>query len=187
MFIRYASILLFSVMLISCNGQSDMDDHTPPEPQMLDADRLIAVIHPTEDNSANGIVTFTREGEGVRVEATISGLDPNSNHGFHIHEYGDCSAGDATSAGGHFNPYEMPHSSPEDDERHMGDLGNLESNEDGEASLNYLDTVLEFSGAGSILGRGVVVHADEDDFETQPTGDAGARIGCAVIGIAESD
>lgn len=145
-----------------------------------------AVIYPTEGNSAEGVITFTQTNEGIRVEGTISGLSADALHGFHIHEYGDCRADDGTSAGGHYNPQDMDHGAPTDSERHVGDLGNLSSNADGVATLDYVDPVLSFSGTNSILGYGVIVHAGEDDFVTQPTGDAGGRIGCGVIGVANT-
>ena len=156
-------------------------DHDAPEIEMA-----TAVIHPTEGNSAEGVITFTQTNEGIRVQATISGLSADELHGFHIHEYGDCRADDATSAGGHYNPQDMDHGAPDDSERHVGDLGNLTSNEDGTATVDYVDSVLSFSGSNSILGYAVIVHAGEDDFVTQPTGDAGGRIGCGVIGVANT-
>jgi Cu-Zn family superoxide dismutase len=79
----------------------------------------------------------------------------------------------------------MPHSSPSSKERHVGDLGNIEADKDGKAHFDYVDTMLSFSGKDSIIGRGVVVHEKEDDLKTQPTGAAGARVACGVIGIAK--
>ena len=120
---------------------------------------------------------------GVRVIALISGLEPNSKHGFHIHEYGDCSAVDATSAGGHFNPMNMSHGGPEDKMRHAGDLGNLVADENGNAAVDFLDPLLTLRGDESIIGLSVIVHKGEDDLKTQPTGNSGPRIACGVIGI----
>jgi len=187
------TILLTTLLLAGCGSDPADTRHNTGmagEHNLLDQthepiDQMIAVIHPTQGNETRGVVRFTREGDQVRVEAIINGLNNESLHGFHIHEFGDCSADNAISAGGHFNPYEQPHASPLDSERHAGDLGNLESDGEGSAQLSYLDPVLSLEGPSSILGRGVVVHADEDDFETQPTGDAGGRIGCGVIGIAQ--
>ncbi len=147
----------------------------------------VVVVHPTEGNEVNGVIRFLKEDDGVRVVAEVHGLDPNSRHGFHIHEFGDCTAPDATSAGGHFDPHDEPHAGPDADERHVGDMGNLEADGDGVAEMNYLDTVISFEGAGNILGRGLVIHADEDDLESQPTGDAGPRLGCGVVGVAQTE
>ncbi|MFW6371606.1 MAG: superoxide dismutase family protein, partial [Bacteroidota bacterium] len=142
------------------------------------------VLHPTEGNNVSGTVTFTRNGSSIKVVAEIEGLTPGL-HGFHIHEYGDCSAPDATSAGGHFNPDDSDHGGPNDEERHVGDLGNIEAGEDGRARLELTDTVISFTGPNSVIGRAVVVHEKEDDLTSQPTGDAGGRLACGIIGVAE--
>lgn len=146
-----------------------------------------AVISPTQGNETAGVVTFTQTEEGVRVEATISGLDAEARHGFHIHQYGDCRAPDGTSAAGHFNPEGVEHGAPTDDIRHVGDLGNLPSNAEGSADVDFVDSHLQLNGPNSILGRGVIIHAGTDDFESQPTGDAGSRLACGVIGVANPD
>lgn len=177
-------LLILPLFAIACAEQEDLPE---PGEDVPIFDKLNATINPTEGSNVVGNVTFTREGEDVRVLATITGLEPESRHGFHIHQYGDCSASDGTSAGGHYNPYGMPHGSPTDSERHMGDLGNVVSNEEGVAEIDFTDTHIEMDGPFSILGRGIIVHAGNDDFETQPTGDAGARLGCGVIGVASPD
>jgi Cu-Zn family superoxide dismutase len=106
-------------------------------------------------------------------------------HGFHIHEFGDCSSPDGSAAGEHFNPRGEPHGGPQDSRRHAGDLGNLEAAADGTASLDHVDTHLAFAGDRNIVGRGVVVHVKMDDSRTQPGGDAGGRLACGAIGIAK--
>jgi len=173
----------FIILLAGCADNGDMD-------HQMDADasehfELVAVMHPTMGNMVEGVVRFFKVDDGVRVVAEIHGLPPNSTHGFHIHEFGDCTAPDAISAGGHFDPHGDPHGGPGDDERHAGDMGNLVSDEEGVAELDYTDPLISLSGDDTILGRGVIVHAEEDDLETQPTGDAGARLGCGVIGVAQ--
>ncbi|MEX0780212.1 MAG: superoxide dismutase family protein [Balneolales bacterium] len=175
---KYLLTLVVPIIIISCAQEPQTDNS-------VEHDQLVAVITPTEGNDISGEVTFTQENNGVSVNATISGLDPESRHGFHIHQYGDCTADDGTSAGGHFNPQNMRHSDPDDTERHMGDLGNLDSDQNGIATLNFTDSVIQLTGESGILGRGVIVHAGEDDLETQPTGDAGPRLGCGVIGVAQ--
>jgi len=150
-----------------------------------DITELVAVLHSTEGNSVNGVVRFFETDEGVRVVADINGLAPNSTHGFHIHQYGDCSALDGTSAGGHFNPQNTQHGGPDSEERHVGDLGNIAVDQNGLAELDTIDPMLSFDGANSIIGRGVIVHAGEDDLESQPTGAAGSRLSCGVIGVAQ--
>jgi superoxide dismutase, Cu-Zn family len=156
----------------------------PAAPPEGETEKAIAVLHPTEGSPARGRVTFTREENGIRIHAEVSGL-PGKVHGFHVHEFGDCSAPDAESAGGHFDPTDMPHAGPDAEKRHVGDLGNIEADENGKGVYDRLDTHISFSGPESIIGRAVVVHERRDDFTTQPTGDAGGRIACGVIGIAE--
>lgn len=137
-------------------------------------------LKPTQGNTVTGKIEFASEAGGVRVTGTLEGLKPGE-HGFHVHEKGDCSAPDATSAGGHFNPMTMPHAGPDADKRHEGDLGNVTADAAGKVTLNKVDRELELSGANSIIGHAVIVHANADDFTTQPTGNAGGRVACGVI------
>ena len=146
--------------------------------------KAVCVLHATEGNNVQGVVTFTRTDSGIKVVADLEGLT-EGKHGFHIHQYGDCSNPDGTSAGGHFNPGNKNHGAPADTERHVGDLGNLEAGADGKAHLESVDSLITFSGDHSIIGRAIIVHAGEDDLTSQPTGDAGGRVACGVIGIAE--
>ncbi len=148
--------------------------------------RAAATLQPTKDSKAQGTVTFTKTSGGVRVQARIEGLTPGL-HGFHIHEFGDCSAPDGSAAGSHFNPGAEPHAGRADAARHTGDLGNVEADATGVASLDYVDARSSFEGASSILGRGVIVHANPDDLKTQPTGNAGGRLACGVIGVAKGE
>jgi Cu-Zn family superoxide dismutase len=148
--------------------------------------KAIAVLHPTDGNKVSGTVTFTEVADGVQVQANITGLTPGQ-HGFHIHEFGDCSSADGSSAGGHFNPTNKPHAGPEMTERHVGDMGNIEADASGTAKLDYVDHDMSLTNDKlSVIGRSVVVHAKADDLKTQPAGDSGARIACGVIGRAKS-
>jgi len=191
-FIKLITVL-FSLMLIaSCAGQSDMEQNSGMTESSNDMEssgeeitELVSVLHPTVGNRINGVVRFFETEEGIRVVAEINDLAPNTTHGFHIHQYGDCSALDGTSAGGHFNPFDEPHGGPDSEERHVGDLGNITVDQNGFAQLDYVDPLLSFDGPGSIIGRGIIVHAGEDDLETQPTGAAGSRLACGVIGVAQ--
>lgn len=144
----------------------------------------IARLEPTEGNSTRGIVTFIEEGDGIRVIADISEI-AQGMHGFHVHENGDCSAPDASSAGGHFNPTGDPHAGPDAEARHVGDLGNIEASDTQTAQMERVDKHLTFDGENSIIGKAVVVHAGEDDLSSQPSGDAGGRIACGVIELQE--
>lgn len=140
-----------------------------------------ATLQPLGDSGVSGEVTFTAVEGGVRIDAHVMGLSPGE-HGFHIHEYGDCSSPDGKSAGGHFNPGDMPHGSPDDAMSHAGDLGNITADADGHAMLSRVSTHITLGdGPANILGRGVIVHEKTDDMTTQPTGAAGGRVACGVI------
>ncbi|MFN1836193.1 superoxide dismutase family protein [Balneola sp. MJW-20] len=145
-------------------------------------EKATATVMTLGDNDVTGTVTFTNTPEGVRVTGTFQGLEEGL-HGFHIHQYGDCSAEDGSSAGGHFNPIENDHGSPNQDNRHMGDLGNLAVDADGIGTIEYVDETIVMN---EIIGRGVIIHAGEDDMMSQPSGAAGSRIACGVVGIANS-
>ena len=146
--------------------------------------KAIAVLHPTTGSQVEGTVTFTKSGDEMKIVADLRGLTPGK-HGFHIHEFGDCSSPDGTAAGGHFNPAKAPHAGHDAMTRHVGDLGNIEADSDGKAHLELTDKMMTMSGENSILGRGLIVHEKADDLKTQPTGDAGGRLACGVIGIAK--
>jgi superoxide dismutase, Cu-Zn family len=167
--------------------QDELQSDAPlPIEQGEPVTQAVALLHPTEGSEARGAVHFVSSQDGIRVTAVLEGLSPGL-HGFHVHEYGDCSAPDGSSAGGHFNPDDLPHGAPTAGERHVGDLGNLSADEMGVAQLERTDTLLAFTGPRSILGRAVVVHAQADDLLSQPTGEAGGRVACGVIGIAQRD
>lgn len=146
--------------------------------------KAVAVLSPTKGSIASGTVTFTKLQTGVKIVADVSGLTPGP-HGFHVHEFGDCSAPDASSAGGHFNPSRAQHGAPNSPLRHAGDFGNLVADVSGKAHYERVDTMISFDGANSIIGRAVIVHENVDDLKTQPTGNAGGRVACGVIGIAK--
>jgi len=139
-----------------------------------------AKLAATKGNAASGSVSFVKQGERILVNATVTGLTPGA-HGFHIHEKGDCSAPDATSAGGHFNPAGHPHGHPQMGAHHAGDMTMLEADAGGNARLSVELSGVAFDGEQGIVGRGVIVHASPDDFKTQPTGNSGARVACGVI------
>ena len=144
--------------------------------------RATAALQPTKGNKAFGEATFEQEGDKVRVTVFAQGLKPDAEHGFHIHEAGDCSSDDGMSAKGHFNPRGKPHGNPSSGERHAGDLPALKAAKDGRARLDVLvEGITVGPGDASIVGRGLIIHADPDDYQTQPTGNSGARVACGVI------
>lgn len=142
-----------------------------------------AELKPTTNSTVTGKVHFVQHKHGmVKVTGQVSGLKPNSEHGFHIHEKGDCSAPDGTSAGGHFNPGNTAHGKHGHAPQHAGDLPSLRANASGMAIVQYeTDQISLGSGTNNIADRALIVHADPDDYTTQPTGNAGARLACGVI------
>ena len=144
--------------------------------------RATAVLSPTTGNTTAGTVSFVQSGDRVRISGEVRGLAPNAEHGFHVHEKGDCSSGDGMSAGGHFNPDGKPHGQHGTGAHHAGDLPSLRADASGTARFSFdSNTVRVGSGAADVVGKGLIVHRDPDDYRTQPTGNAGARLACAVI------
>ena len=147
----------------------------------------VAELRPTAGSSVSGMVHFAANPDGsVKVMAHVTGLAPNSTHGFHIHAYGDCSAADGKSAGGHYNPAAVPHALPMAGGGHAGDLGNLKADAAGMANFEGTFSNITIAGTKNpVVGRAVIVHVKPDDGG-QPTGNAGARAACGVIGIGQS-
>ena len=144
--------------------------------------KAVAILLATKGSKAEGRVTFTQTENGVHVKGEVSGLTPGE-HGFHVHEFGVWSP-DGKAAGSHFNPTAQQHGEREASKRHVGDLGNIKANENGNAVIDFVDSSLTFHGPHSIIGRGVVVHEKADDYG-QPVGNAGGRVAVGVIGVAQ--
>ncbi len=163
------SLAMFCVLAAFVHGQ--------------DVTKAVAKLEAKSGSQVTGTVVFTKTGDEVQVVADIQNLKPGK-HGFHIHEKGDCSAADASSAGGHFNPTHQHHGGPTTAEHHVGDLGNIEADASGRAHLDWKGK-MNLPGADSIVGKSVVVHEKEDDLKTDPAGNSGARIACGVIEAAK--
>ncbi|UCF69472.1 MAG: superoxide dismutase family protein [Acidobacteriota bacterium] len=177
--------MVLAMLLLSGCGGSRQEQESPagtaaaPPPAPVKV--AIAELTALGESGVRGRVVFTEQAGKLRVEADVTGLSPGE-HGFHVHEFGDCSAPDGTSAGPHFNPQDMPHAGPDSPEAHAGDLGNITADANGRGVLTLsTDRITLDSGPNSVLGRGVIVHASQDDLMTQPTGAAGARLACGVI------
>jgi len=139
-----------------------------------------AELQATRGNAVSGTLQFSQTGNAVTVTGEVRGLKPGAEHGFHVHEKGDCSSGDGVSAGGHFNPTGASHG--HHGHGHVGDLPVLQADAQGVAHLNFTTTSLSLTDpATSVVGRGLIVHRDPDDYTTQPTGNSGPRVACGVI------
>ncbi|MDB6162908.1 MAG: superoxide dismutase family protein [Xanthomonadaceae bacterium] len=170
---------------------------TPPAPsspriahvehvvQVSTASRAVAHLAGASGSLVSGTLTFLPMRDGVHVTGDLGGLTPGSSHGFHVHQTGDCSAADASSAGGHFNPDSRAHGYAESAMHHAGDIDNVVADTDGVAHVNALlrDVSLGGGAVDDIAGRAIVVHAQPDDYRSQPAGNSGPRIACGVIGV----
>ncbi len=181
--LKISLFILLTIVIVAHAGEDKKLDYKG----FTGVKEVVAEINATAGNNVTGTVHFYRAGNRVKVKANISGLTPNGKHGFHIHQYGDCSSGDGKSAGGHYNPGGHNHAGPDDEVRHAGDLGNLLADENGVASYEKMVGNITIAGKKNpVLGRGIIIHAGTDDLKSQPTGAAGARIACGVIGIVKS-
>ena len=141
-----------------------------------------ADLQATRGNTASGTVRFVQNGDTVKVSGEVKGLKPNAEHGFHVHEKGDCSSGDGMSTGGHFNPTGTAHGQHGHGTHHVGDLPSLMADAQGVAKFDFTTSALTLKpGASSIMDKGLIVHRDPDDYKTQPTGNSGPRVACGVI------
>jgi Cu-Zn family superoxide dismutase len=171
---KLIAIWLCTIMLPACSTFKDGTIYEDPS--------AIAVLSPTQGSSVHGAVTFLRTKGVALVTVNMTGFKPNTTHGLHIHESGDCTARDGSSAGGHFNPTSSGHGGPDGSSRHSGDLGNVTANAKGEIYSSFkIGDVAFGTGPDSIIGRGLVVHADEDDLKSQPAGNSGAPMACGMI------
>jgi len=195
--------LLALTFLTACEGGSGDGAHDHGEEghnAFAEVSKAICVLAPTNNQDLSGVtgtITFTQTKAGVLVEADVSGLKPDSKHGFHVHQWGDISAADGTATAGHYDPTgEADHGLPKVEEHddhthamtggHAGDFGNLESDADGNASYSKTFENLSLTGNNAVLGRAIIVHLDEDDGG-QPTGNAGPRVAQGVIGVANPE
>ena len=182
--IKTSLLLLIGISLsfVSCDRAQQ---HTSVMSTPI-AKQAIATIGPTSGNSVTGMAIFTQTGDEISLTIEIQNASPGI-HAVHIHESGDCSAPDGTSAGGHWNPTGVAHGKWGEGEFHLGDIGNITVGEDGTGSIELTTDLWEIDTGSDVdvVGKGIIVHAGADDFTSQPSGAAGARIGCGVIALAE--
>ena len=189
MWLPALAVVACALILVGCPAEEPPAEEAAPETEAMEpkeetADEpktAFAEIQGREGTEVKGVVTFTQTDEGVKIVARLMGVEGAGPHGFHLHTEGNCSAPDFTSTGGHFNPTGVDHGAPDADVHHAGDFGNLDVNDDGTGHLDMVSTMLTFEGESSLVGRGVILHEKADDLTSQPTGAAGARIGCGVI------
>ena len=183
---RTALIAVTAVVLTAC-GSAPKKAAPPPAPKPVStAQSGQAILASASGSLVSGKLRIVPTADGVRLTGVIGGFAPGSVHAIHIHEKGDCSAVDASSAGGHFNPGMSPHGRADSGTHHGGDMDNLVADAEGVAKVDvHARAVTLGGGAGNdVAGRAVVVHAAPDDYVSQPTGNAGARVACGVISIS---
>jgi len=171
-----AAGLLIAGVLIAADKPAEHAHHHEAAPKVTTA---VVVLTSMQQSNVQGTLVFTATGSGATLAGKVTGLTPGK-HGFHIHEFGDLRDPAGAGAGGHYNPEGHPHGGPDSQHRHVGDLGNIVAGDDGVANVKINIPGLNLH---HILGRSIVVHAKEDDLTSQPSGDAGDRIGVGVIGI----
>jgi Cu-Zn family superoxide dismutase len=138
-------------------------------------------------NKINGVIYFKEVFDGTQISGKVTGLTSFKKHGFHIHESGDLTDG-CVSACAHYNPFAKKHGGRESNERHVGDLGNLQGDKNGNCEFSFVDTLVRLSGDYSVIGRSIIIHEDEDDLglgnkeDSLTTGHAGKRVVCGIIG-----
>lgn len=146
-----------------------------------------ATTMPVDKHVAGSVIFRQIDNGSVQIVVSVDGFEPGSRHGFHIHEKGDLSAADLSSAGGHFNPTHHIHGGPTTSPVHAGDFGNLEADPTGHAKLELTvdDISIGTGEANDILGKAVIIHAKPDDLSSQPSGNSGARVAGGVIKLKD--
>lgn len=183
--LRLLAAAVAATLLAACASTAPTSPAAPPAPASS-AREGAANLSPASASLVSGKLTLMpMAGGGVHVRGEVGGLRPGGVHAFHIHQTGDCSAADASSAGGHFNPSGLPHGRAGHGAHHAGDADNLVANARGVAAVDahFAGVTLGGGRANDIAGRAVVVHAAPDDYASQPAGNAGARVACGVIRI----
>ena len=183
---RIVLLATASVLGLAACASTPPASRPMPMPNSSTARMAVANIAPASGSLVSGKLTLMPMRDGVHVTGDIGGLAPGSRHGFHIHETGDCSAADASSAGGHFNPAASLHGKAGAGAHHAGDIDNLVADASGVAhvSAHVVGVSLGGGAANDIAGRAFVVHAAADDYATQPSGNSGARVACGAIKVA---
>lgn len=172
-----ASVIVLSLTLGACAAPSPSGGSAGSVPMAQ------VTLTPAFGSAVTGQLQIVPMGDGVQVTGQITGLQPGSTHAIHIHENGDCSAPDASSAGGHFNPAGSEHGKVARGAHHAGDMDNIVADANGTSQVDRHASgpSLDAGAADNVIGRAVIVHATADDYTSQPSGNAGARLACGVI------
>ena len=185
----FISTAIATAVLAACSAPETRTESEAPAPATSTAQEAVANLAAASASLVSGKLTLVPMGDGVHITGTIGGLAPGSTHAFHVHEKGDCSAADASSAGPHFNPAGAPHgrSSSGPGQHHAGDMDNLIASQDGvvQVDVHLGGVTLGGGAANDVADRAIVVHAVADDYASQPAGNAGARIACGVIKVTK--
>lgn len=178
--LRAAVLLAGAAGLAACSSTapSDANPRTVASAQLGAA---VGVPQPNPQSPVQGTVNFSELRGIVSVSGTVTGLAPNARHAFHVHENGDCSAVDFSSAGGHFNPTKQPHGAHGSGLHHLGDMPELVTDASGTARIEFNSQTLTLRGPNTIINKAVIVHRDRDDVNHQPVGNAGPRLACGII------
>ena len=179
----FALTTLAAGLLAACGAAQKMADEANPRTVATVRVQSAAggVAQPNPQSPVQGSITFSEVRGIVSVSGTVTGLKPNAAHGFHVHEKGDCSAPDFSSAGGHFNPTNQPHGAHGQGAHHLGDMPQLMADANGTANISFNSQSLQLRGPNSIIGKSVIVHRDPDEPTHQPVGNAGPRLACGII------
>ncbi len=195
----YLALLIPCALLAACGrtepppSSPESNALPPPAASAPSATAEVTLASPPANSAAsptatpastpNGTLQLAATSDGVQITGTVMGLAPNSEHGFHLHQIGDCSSPDFKSAGDHFNPAGVAHGAPTADPHHLGDIPNLKADAQGTAPVNVAiaGATLRDGGPNDLVGKAAIVHAKPDDYTTQPAGDSGDRIACGVV------
>lgn len=178
--LRSAVLLAAAAGLAACSSTATRDAN-PRTVASAQLNAAVGVPQPNPQSPVQGTVTFSELRGIISVSGTVTGLKPNARHAFHVHEKGDCSAPDFSSAGGHFNPTGAPHGKHGSGFHHLGDMPELVADASGTARIAFNSQSLVLRGPNSIITKSVIVHRDPDDVNHQPVGNAGPRLACGVI------
>jgi len=184
-----AALLGAAFLVAGCHSQNDQSTTASPGPAEPAVSSAVAKVKPSGISATQpsfgqvtGTVIFMQhDNDTLLVTVNLTGFPPNSEHGFHVHDKGDLSAADLSSAGGHFNPTHEHHGGPFTPHHHAGDLGNLHADDQGNVKIQFTVSGLHLTGPTGILGHSVIIHAKADDLASDPAGNSGPRVAGGVI------